>query len=809
MSAAVGAGRRAHAATVQRRGIERFRIKPNGADITDAACAFVLCGLGVLGFKTTYGGTDYLVIGTIAIAFGIALAYIANRLGQPVLGVAVVTVVVFFLFGGAVALRATAVGGVLPTLTTVHALSNASVSGWRDLLTTLPPVGTSDHLLALPYVVGLLGGVTAMCIAGRSRRAATPLLAPVAVLAVGILFGTSKPAALFLQGSVFAAVALGWAALRQYRLHAAVGSRGGAGRVIGAGALLVCGCVGAQTVAAHFPFAHGHQRVVLRTYTQPPFDPGAYPSPLAGFRQYIGPTSKLVNASTKVRLNDTTLFTVAGLPTGTRIRIATTDAYSGLVWGFDTSVSSDATASDVFQRVGSVIPAAIAGTPATAKITVGAYDDVWLPDAGNLTSVTFAGPNAATLASSFRYDLVTGTGVTPTQLKAGDTYQLQLILPQIPDAKILAGASPASSPLPITGAAPQVAVDAKQWTASATGAYAKLQALASHLIDGAYSDGAATGDTTALQVLPGHGSARIANFLKGEQLVGDGEQYATTMALMSNALGYPARVVFGAAPEADGTVKGKDVAAWAEVDFAGIGWIPFNATPPTSHVPTPQKQQQQQTQTNNQVVPPPPVAAPPPVDNPGQATSNDKQAPKKAAPKPTGSGIPRWAIAGATYGGPPVLLVLGFIVVVLAIKSRRRRRRRKRGPSTARIAGGWYEVVDKARDLGVAVPGKRTRREQATAIGDAHLSDLARRADAAIFGLGTPAKADVDRYWQQVSDALRRLKKTVGRPRRLRAALSLRSLRKALDPVASTHVSVVLPTQSRGADADSQMAGHR
>lgn len=809
MSAAAAAAGRTYTVADQRRGFDRFRVKPTRADLTDAAFSFVLCGLGILGFKTTYGGTDYLLVGAIATAFGIALAYIANRLGQPVLGLAVVTVVVFFLFGGAVALRATAVDGVLPTLTTMHALSNASVSGWRDLLTTLPPVGASDHLLALPYVVGLLGGVTAMCIAGRSRRAATPLLAPVAVLAVGILFGTSKPAELFLQGSVFAAIALAWLATRQYRLRAPVGSRGGAGRVTGAVALLACGCLGAQAVAAHLPFAHGHERVVLRTYTQPPFDPGAYPSPLAGFRQYIGPTSKVVNASTKVRLNDTTLFTVAGLPAGTRIRIATTDAYSGLVWGFDTAVSSYSTASDVFQRVGSVIPSTVNGATATATFTMGAYSDVWLPDAGYLTSVKFGGPNAATLVSSFRYDLVTGTGVALAPIKTGDTYQLHLVLPQVPDAKTLAAASPASTPLPIAGAPPQVATDAKQWSASATGAYSKLQALASHLIEGAYSDGATPGNATASPVLPGHGAARISAFLKADQLVGDGEQYATTMALMSNALGYPARVVFGAIPEADGTVKGKDVAAWTEVDFAGIGWIPIDATPPTSHVPHPQPPQQQQTQTNNQVVPPPPVAAPPPVDNPGQASSDDKQLPKKAAPKASGSKLPTWAVAGATYGGPPVLLLLLFIAMVLGIKWRRRRRRRKRGPSTTRVAGGWYEVVDKARDLGIAVPGKRTRREQATAIGDAHLRELARRADAAIFGLGTPASADVDSYWQQVSDALRRLKKTVGRWRRLRAALSLRSLRKAPEPVAGIHPSVVVPTQSRRSEAEAQMAGRR
>lgn len=799
-AAPAGAGGRtaASAARSVRHGRDRFQVKPSHADLVDAVFVVVLCGLGILGFRTTYGGTDYLMVGAVAATFGVALAYVANRLEQPVFALAAVTVVVFFLLGGVVALRTTAVAGVFPTFTTFQTLSNTSVSGWKDLLTTLPPVGSSHHLLALPYVIGLLGGVTAMCLAARARRAALPLLPLAVVLAVGILFGTSQPAALFLQGSVFATLALAWLVMRRQRLRPSLAGRGRVNRLVGGVALLACACAGAQTVASYLPFTGTHHRVVLRTYTHPPFDPGAYPSPLAGFRQYVGPKSKL---------NDTTLFTVSGLPAGSRIRIATTDAYSGLVWAFDTDVSPSA--SDSFQRVGSSIPPIVRGTVAGAKITIGAYNDVWLPDAGYVTGLTFNGHDAAALENSFRYNVSTGTAVVPSGLRSGDTYRFATVLPPTPDAANLEGASPASVPVPITGVPPQVATDAKQWTSKATGAYSKLQALATYLkANGEYSDGETAGGDSP-PVLPGHGTKRIADFLNGQHLVGDGEQYAATMALMSNELGFPARVVFGAIPEADGTVKGKDIAAWMEADFVGIGWVAFDATPSASHKPQPAPPQLQQASTNSQVVPPPPVAAPPPADNPNQTSSTDKQTAHKSPQAGRGFEIPGWMITGGMYAGPPLALLVAFLVLVFGLKWRRRRRRRSRGPATSRLAGGWYEVVDVARDIGITVPAGRTRREQARSIGDTDLQDLARGADAAIFGPGTPTSSDVETYWAHVDVSINRLKKASSRWRRLRGAISLRSFHQAATIRPAPRDLPAIPRQASRADRESEMAGQR
>ena len=68
------------------------------------------------------------------------------------------------------------------------------------------------------------------------------------------------------------------------------------------------------------PAAPASPRYVLRDVVIPPFDVRAYPSPLQSFRGYVRDFA------------DEPLFTVSGLPSGARVRLATMDAYSGTVY---------------------------------------------------------------------------------------------------------------------------------------------------------------------------------------------------------------------------------------------------------------------------------------------------------------------------------------------------------------------------------------------------------------------------------------------------------------------------------------------
>ena len=218
-----------------------------------------------------------------------------------------------------------------------------------------------------------------------------------------------------------AALGLTWLVLRAHRAEGPVA--GGSGRSIRlvTGALLLgAAAVAAQPVGT---WAAGGDRadagrVVLRTYVEPPFDVGQYPSPLSSFRRYVEmPEPDAAN------LYDRVLFTTEGAPAGSRVRIATLDDYDGVVWGASNNAFPGAT-DDTYQRVGPTIDNPVAGRSVDVRVTLGeGYAGVWLPTIGALQSVAF-GTHADVFADSFRYNLASGTGVVPPGLAPGDQLHL-------------------------------------------------------------------------------------------------------------------------------------------------------------------------------------------------------------------------------------------------------------------------------------------------------------------------------------------------------------------------------------------------
>ena len=101
--------------------------------------------------------------------------------------------------------------------------------------------------------------------------------------------------------------------------------------------------------------------------------------------------------------------------------------------------------------------------------------------------------------------------------------------------------------------------------------------------------------------------------------------------------------------------------------------------------------------------------------------------------------LPRW---------PLFLLIPASVALIPVAKGVRRRRRRSASPASAAYLGGWNELLDTARDLGVAVPSASTRPAQARALGVP--TTLAREADIAVFTPSEPAPAEP--FW----DARRR-----------------------------------------------------
>jgi hypothetical protein len=716
-----------------------------------------LCLLALLVLRTTYGGTGYLVSGSAGIATGLVLSYAGAVLRVPALVVALGTVAAYFLAGLAV-----------PGPRSLAGLAGLAGNGWKQLLTTLPPIGDSGPLLGIPFLLGLVAATLGGSLALRCKPAFAPLGAPAALLAATILLGMPTAPTLLL-GAAFVAVALGWASLRYHRSRPTVqhGARQTTRIALGL-AMLALAAFGASAIGPGLPLAKANPRLVLRNYVHPPFDLQQYPSPLAGFRKYTknGP------------LYDKTLFTESGLPGGAPLRIATMTTYDGKVWGTgDPSLSTASTAT--FQRVGTSITTGGSGTRATVTVHIaGGYDDAWVPTAGQVSRIRFS---ARDDGGAFRYNLATDTGVVPQRLHSGDTVTMGALVP--PVTADPSHATPFGAPEISPDVLAFLADSAGKWTNGVTGTWPQVLAVARHLREtGKYSDGA--GDEA--QYLPGHSIGRLTGFLSAPQLVGDDEQYAAIFALMANDLGVPTRVVLGALPEPGGVIKGKDMHAWVEVHVANGDWLEIPTSefmPDTSKKPDKIPPQEQQN-TSAAVVPPPNSVRPPSsLDSPDQQqTKVDHRISNNHPAASGGFHIPRVVILAGTYGGLPILALICACLTIVAVKGLRRRRRRRRGPPSTQVAAGWREIVDYARDVGEPVPAGQTRTEDARTLGRLGLAPLAASADAVVFGPGEPSPGAAARYWSEIEHTRRQIGRGMTRWQRLRAAISLRSLRAPTRP---------------------------
>lgn len=735
--------------------------RPTRAELVDAGFLLALGVVALWGFRTSFDSPQFLLAGGVGLVLGIAVAHVSTVLRQHWLVLALMTVVAFFLVGGAVALRGEAVAGVLPGPVVVEQLGTISVSGWKDFLTTLPPVDGGGPFLVLPYVIGLLVGVTGFAAARRSRHMAWPAAVPVSAFGLVLLLGTVEPASARAQGLALSAFAFLWVAVRRRRRLQVVGT--GTGKrsqvVVGAGLLAVA--LGLGSAMAHTSPVSS-DRFVLRSVVAPPFDITKYPSPLVGFRKYTEGAKWYW---------DQELLRVSGTPAGSRLRLAVLDDYSGTVWA-----ASPPEAGGGFRRVGTTIaPSADDPTsaPQTVTVTVGkAYAglndlDLWVPGLGSASRIGFAGPRSAELADALRYDTGTGQAVLSTRLRAGDTViSTARPVPTLPEA----GISPGGGTLVAPGVADFVTGPAAKLAGKAESPWSAVVAAAQQLKSrGAYSDGTSAGER---QYLPGHGAGRLTAFLTGPQFVGNDEQYASTFALVANSLGVPARVVLGAVVPDSGTVRGSDVHAWVEVQDGSGKWY---AVPQGTFMPDRDKHPDEK--------PPPPVAeqnatdVPPPnaVRPPGSLDSLLSLDPSsvRVPDSQGGPAVPEWVWAVLRWVGLPLSLVLLVVGSLAGARAARRRHRRRTGPMSRRLAHGWTDVVDRARDLGTNVPRGLTRREQARAIG---FAALAAQADAAVFGAGEPTQEAVDEYWRQVATARKDLTARSPLRRRITRRFALTSL---------------------------------
>jgi hypothetical protein len=758
-------------------------IVPGRDETIDAVALAALTMIGIAGFRPAYGGHGYLAAGAAGVLLGLLLSHAGQRARLPLLAVVTASILAFLLFGGVASQTGTV------SLPTLQAITSAAVSGWQQLLTTARPVGRAAGLLVLPYMLGLFSGVAGHALARRTRTVLLPAAAPAVVIALSILFGAPQPAAAVLQGAGFAAVALAWSAVRQQRgsgRQAVIGRQRPWQRILAGGAVLAVASAGATVIGPRLPGAGDHGRVVLAAV--PPFDVTAYPSPLAAFRDYTTAVPAEVSAYRKE------LLSAAGLPAGSRVRIAAMDTYDGLTWGVANAAAGASTFGG-FQRVGALLPGTFPGVTRTATITVEpGYGQPWLPDLLGATGFSFPGASGSSAAAALRFNVATSTGIIPGGVPAGLRYTVSYASAATPSQAQLAAATPAGSPdLSVNIPPPAVQEFAQVHAAAAATPMGKVLALAAYLRDnGRYSDGGGAQSS----ITAGHNAGRLTTFLDSKEIIGDDEQYAATMALLANVVGVPARVSLDGTVEANGAIYGKDVRADVELQLNGYGWVtlPASAFTGTKH-----------PELKQQLVKPPaqPVKVVPPrrADSAPVAAANASSAVARtaAAPSGPGLGIPAIVIELATDAGIPVLVLAAIAGALAGAKALRRRRRRGTGPPAARVAGAWRELVDLGHDLGVAPTtatsdAALTRREvaaRAEARGLPSATTVAHAADAAIFGPADPDGETAARVWALVEGTRREAMAPLSRWRRAWVAINPVSLVHSARPVS--------PVRLRGA----------
>jgi transglutaminase-like putative cysteine protease len=743
--------------------------------VGNTAALWIAVGVAGIAWWPIYGDFSLVILIAGAMIAGSAIAISAAVWRWPAFVVVPVTVAVFLLIGVPLAVPTEAIAGVLSSGQGIVDLTTGVALGWKQLLTISLPVGNYQALLVPCLVLALATVVVSLSLALRSRVGDLAALPPAVLLLSGLAFGSAVPFHPIEVGLAELAILLVWLAWRRtVRRTAALtalagpASLGGRYRVTAVrsalSALLVLTIAGFVSAGAATALAPSEARVVLRQTIEQPFDPRDYASPLAGFRRYLKDTQP-----------QNVLFTIAGLPQGQKIRIATLDTYDGIVYSVGSADVSSASGS--FTRVPLRIErSTTTGSQASLTVIIGNYTGVWMPMVGDFESVDFSGTDAASLREQFYFNDVSGTGADVAGFTRGDQFALTTMVSRQPSEAQLTQATPGSASVPALGVVPaETSATLDRYTAGETAPGAKLSAMIAGLrADGYVSHGVTDAEPASRS---GHSADRITQLFTDQRMIGDAEQYAVAAAIMARGLGFPSRVVFGFDPQSEsGTVNvtGSMVSAWIEVDTAQFGWVSIDPNPPLREIP-------EEVPQDPTTVSRPPTVVQPPLDD---ATQPDSRTPAKSegddkATPDAWIGIVL-GIARVVGSIAAVLLILcSPFLVVIAAKVRRRALRRTAPSALARISGGWHEFEDAAVDHGYAPPAAATRTEVAETVGSREGVRVAVDVDRAIFSPERPTTADADRMWAEVEQLTSAL--SVGRTRwqRLRALVSLRSFNPA------------------------------
>ncbi len=708
-------------------------------------------------------------------------------------GAAVVALVVAALFSGRVPFVVTLVAAVVALVAYIvfvvfHAgalvtsdLNDiwSGVSGsWNEMLSTSLPAVSSPTLVSLPVLLAWAASFIGVELAARTRLITAVVVPSIAAFVVALLLTGQRPV-----GSPIAPVLLlvGALAVVLIRMNAAsataatsaarptVGSDPPRSRVptyvrVGVPLLLVVTALGVFA-GDRLPVVQDDQRADLRERYQPPVDQVDGISPLAQV------SAGLNNDANPLVFKVTVTANGADAPPIDRIRIAALEHYDGAVWGTGAQLT----------KVGTELPT---GPPAPAPTTsmsqavtlAGGYRSSFLPALDRPTSVDGEG---------LLFDRQSGMVVIDGGPYAGFRYQVTSAVPRYDDATLKAapnGNDPLVADLallPTTAIVPtEITTYAQQPDFAKATPFESLKAIEADMKSNHFGY-----DTKGT---PGHSYGVLRTFLRapaGENdpaggRVGDSEQFAAAFAVIARLKGLPSRVVVGyrldpalVASGAEIDVRAQDVHAWSEVNFKGIGWVPFDGTNPQN----------------------PKTATAPPQSTIVPVTSPPSSLPQTARKVPAAAAPTCDVVANANcladetevVWWPLLLLLVVFVapIVVVIAKMVRRRLRRTRGTPARRVVGAWRETMDRLRTHGVPTSRSMTTAElveSCTPVAGAEpasrLAELGPVIDSTLYREEEPSDVLVERAWDAEAGVKEALKGQTGIIKRIRAVFDPRPL---------------------------------
>ncbi|UGQ12289.1 DUF3488 and transglutaminase-like domain-containing protein [Yinghuangia sp. ASG 101] len=761
-------------------------------EILAPATVVVLAVFVGLMFHRVFGLTAVLLPTAVAaVVPAVLVAVLCRGPRVPATVSATVSVVVAAVAGTAAYARDRAFAAVIPTPGSLAALAGDLADAPREILTTVLPVTRpGGSAVLVPACVWAASGIGTELLF-RTRLAALALVPPTLLFLGAALLATGAPGTSLPLVAGFAAAVGLFLAVREARRPTTTA------------------LAGLLALALAVPAALG--ALALPGGTRHAFDPRGHVDPPAP-TTVRGP-NPLAYVSAWLQNPETLMFTDAGStppPGGTLYRLTVFDHYDGVSWApVERFLPSGGRVPEPESGRGS------AGPEVEQDITVAELPGVFLPAVERPTEVRDA-------TDAFAVDPDAGVLASATPLRNGTNYRVTS-RPSEHDpthTEFAAAGDTASAlelPAPDGSGASVPVVDelrayAQEATAGAQFPYQQALRLASWLRGHAVSDP---------QAIPGHSYRHIQYFL-GTSHQGTSEQFATAFALMARTLALPTRVVVGfraegGSPEGVTRVRGGDVLVWAEVEFAGEGWVPFFPTPgagsATSAVAPPTEEVTEPVPVPGEAVPPGDPKTGPARDDVDRAIENRGHAPPSADHAGAGgSGVRAAVLVPATAG-----TVLAAYAALALGGPAWLRRRRTRGSPRARIAGAWEQVVDDVAGIGPPLPPGATTgdvvahaRTHAGAQAAESAAVVASAADGVAFGDVDPSDSLADacacqgrllRGHLKAVTADTRLARLTGRlrPRSVAGLLAAarRAVRRArLHPASSSGVKPPAPTGS-------------